>query len=189
MVFAATIAPSLYSISLILLMFKLPPKEQILENKWLKWIGPKIHHPEFWVWSRRNVATGVALGLFFGFMIPLGQIPLAVACGVMLRANLPICAASTFVTNPFTFPPIYYAAYEVGSYVLRSEGAYLTPTQAAGWLEWALGVGKPTFLGLAIFAITASSLSYLLIRTVWGFKTRLKWINRSKKRLAKTKKV
>ncbi len=173
-------------------MFKLPPKEQLLENKWLKWIGPKLHHPEFWVWSRRNVATGVALGLFFGFMIPLGQIPLAVACGVFLRANLPVSAAFTLVTNPFTFPPIYYAAYEVGSYVLRSEhaeGAYLTPAGAAGWVEWALGVGKPTFLGLAIFAITASSLSYFLVRTVWGFKTRLQWINRSKKRLAKAKKV
>lgn len=169
-------------------MFKLPPKEQLLANKWLRWIGPKLHHPEFWVWSRRNVATGVALGLFFGFLIPLGQIPLAIAIGVLIRANLPVCAASTFVTNPFTFPPIYYAAYQVGSFILNSEpieGVLLTPSNAGGLLEWVLGVGKPTFLGLAIFAISASSMSYFLIRTVWGLKTRLQWINRSKKRLAK----
>ncbi len=131
---------------------------------------------------------GVALGLFFGFMIPLGQIPLAVACGVMLRANLPICAASTLVTNPFTFPPIYFAAYQVGSYILNSEhveAALTSPTTAAGWVEWALGVGKPTFLGLAIFAVTASTLSYVTVRTIWGIKTKMQWTNRVKKRKAK----
>lgn len=173
-------------------MFKLPPKEQLLDNKWLRWIGPKLHHPEFWVWSRRNVAMGVALGLFFGFMIPLGQIPLAVACGVMLRANLPVIAASTFVTNPFTFPPIYFAAYKVGSYILSSEhveAAMTSPTTAAGWVEWALGVGKPTFLGLAIFAVTASSLGYFLVRTVWGLKTQWQWTNRVKRRKAKASKA
>lgn len=173
-------------------MLKIPPKEQLLENKWVKWIGPKLHHPEFWVWSRRNVATGVALGFFCAFMVPLAQIPIAIALGVLFRANLPVCAALTFITNPFTTPAIFFGAYEIGSYLLSVDNIpapYLSPSEAGGWVAWALGIGKPTFLGLSLITLLVSSVSYFLVRTVWGFKTRLQWINRSKKRLAKANKV
>ena len=35
----------------------------------------------------------------------------------MLRANLPAAAASTLITNPVTFGPLYYVAYQLGSWV------------------------------------------------------------------------
>ncbi|MFJ4290633.1 DUF2062 domain-containing protein [Cupriavidus sp. NPDC089707] len=60
----------------------------------------------------------MALGFFFGLLIPLAQIPRSAAAAVALRANVPAAVASTLVTNPLTFGPIYYAAWRVGSAIL-----------------------------------------------------------------------
>lgn len=87
-----------------------PSRAQISENRWLRWLSPWLRQPRLWRWSRRGVAMGVALGIFFGLLIPVAQIPLSVAAAVLLRANVAAAAVSTLVTNPLTFGPVYYAA-------------------------------------------------------------------------------
>ena len=84
-----------------------PTREQIAHNRWLAWLRPWLQHPKLWHWSRRGVAMGVALGVFFGLLIPIAQIPLSVAAAVVMRANIPTAVASTLVSNPVTFGPIY----------------------------------------------------------------------------------
>ncbi len=135
------------------------------QSRWLRWLGPALQHPRLWHMSRRGIALGAAIGVFFGFLIPVAQIPLSAAVAVALRANLPTAVASTLVTNPVTFGPVYYAAWRVGSAVLGEPGdpaaappAALPPgsTASGSWLArtWAglRGVGKPLLLGLALFA-------------------------------------
>jgi hypothetical protein len=100
----------------------LPSSEAIRANRWLRWLGPALHDPRLWHMSRRGLALGMALGFFFGLLIPLAQIPLSAAAAVALRANVPAAVASTLVTNPFTFGPLYYAAWRVGSAVLGAPG-------------------------------------------------------------------
>jgi len=75
----------------------IPTREQIQNNRWLRWLGPYFHHPRLWHWSRRGVATGVAVGVFFGFLIPIGQIPFSAAAAVILRANVTAAAARTLM--------------------------------------------------------------------------------------------
>ncbi|MDD5404664.1 MAG: DUF2062 domain-containing protein [Sulfuricella sp.] len=94
----------------------IPIREVLLANRWLRWLAPWLGHPKLWHWSRRGVALGVALGVFFGLLIPLAQIPLT-AAAVVLRANLPAAAASTLISNPVTFAPLYYTAYHLGAWV------------------------------------------------------------------------
>ena len=145
-----------------------PSREQLEANPWLRRLAPQLANPKLWCWSRRGVAMGVAIGLFIGFLIPIAQILLAAAAAVVLRANVPIAAAGTFVTNPFTVPPIYYGAYQLG--------AWATGTSASAAVSWAnpasvlqsLGsVGLPLFTGLAITASFAAAASYLLISQLW----------------------
>lgn len=57
----------------------LPSAEAILANRWLRWLSPALHHPRLWHMSRRGLALGMALGFFFGLLIPLGQVPLSAA--------------------------------------------------------------------------------------------------------------
>lgn len=68
----------------------IPTQESLMNNRWLKWLTPWLAHPKLWHWSRRGVALGVALGVFFGLLIPIAQIPITAAAAVILRANLPV---------------------------------------------------------------------------------------------------
>ncbi len=155
----------------------IPTREQIHNNRWLGWLGPRLLHPKLWHWSRRGVALGVALGIFFGLLIPIAQIPFSVATAVLLRANVPAAAASTLITNPFTFPPIYYAAYHLGAWAngdTQPNVADRTDTKQldadASFWQRISALGKPLILGLAIMATLGGLLTYALITLVWRWR-------------------
>src|SRR5512145_2463443 len=99
----------------------LPTPESIRNNRWLQWLGPLLHQPRLWHFSRRGIAMGLAIGIFFGLLIPVAQMPFAAALAVLARANLPVAVASTFVTNPVTFGPVYYGAYRLGKAMLGED--------------------------------------------------------------------
>src|SRR5512139_3309070 len=105
-----------------------PTAESLRANRWLRWIGPALHHPRLWHMSRRGIALGMGVGVFFGLLIPIAQIPLSVGAAVLLRANVPTAAASTLVSNPATYGPLYYAAWRLGKAVLGEEEDAHAPT-------------------------------------------------------------
>jgi uncharacterized protein (DUF2062 family) len=169
----------------------LPKPETLLQNRWLKWLGPTLRHPRLWHFSRKGIALGLALGIFFGLLIPVAQIPFAATTAVLLRANLPMAVASTLVTNPVTFGPVYYGAYQLGKRVLGEPA--VTEAQAMQLLDEAqteppelktfaerikhwirhLGtVGKPLAVGLAIVASLSGLSVYFFASGIWILKTR-----------------
>lgn len=162
----------------------LPARERILENRFVRLLGPHLHHPRLWHWSRRGVALGVALGVFFGLLIPVAQIPVSAAVAIALRANLPAAAASTLVTNPVTFAPIYYAAYRAGALITGEQspaaaagsGADALPADASLWAR-IRALGKPLIVGLAVVAVVCGLLAYLLISLGWRL-----WVWRRRRR-------
>lgn len=175
----------------------LPTPQAIKDNRWLRWMGPALHHPRLWHFSRKGIAMGLALGIFFGLLIPVAQMPLAAGAAIVLRANLPMAVASTLVTNPVTFGPVYYGAYHLGKAILGQDpvsdeqaGAYLDkalqePPADASWrqrfkrsVKQLTTVGKPLVLGLAILAVACGLLVYFLFSAVWTL--RVRW-NRSRR--------
>ena len=169
----------------------LPKPETLLQNRWLKWLGPALRHPRLWHFSRKGIALGLALGIFFGLLIPVAQIPFAATTAVLLRANLPMAVASTLVTNPVTFGPVYYGAYRLGKAVLGEpevsdsqakvelDDATSIVDRAPDWndrlaagLEHLKGVGKPMATGLAIVASVSGLAVYFLVSGLWVIKTR-----------------
>ena len=112
----------------------LPSRESIAANRWLRWLGPTLLHRSLWHMSRRGVALGAAIGVFFAFITPIAQIPLSAALSVMLRANIPTAIAATLVNTPPTFGPVYHAAWRVSSWMLGDEAddAQAPPACARG---------------------------------------------------------
>jgi uncharacterized protein len=155
----------------------LPTREKIINNRWLKWLGPRILHPQLWHFSRRGVAIGVALGIFFGLLIPIAQIPFAAGSAVLLRANVPVAIGSTLVTNPVTFAPIYFAAYKLGSWLTRTPDTY-TQVDAArtdeNVLQHLAEMGKPLIIGLAILASLMGLFAYVTITLIWRWRVMAK---------------
>ena len=175
----------------------LPSRERLHQMRWLRWLGPRLHHPRLWHFNRRGLALGLALGVFFGLLIPVAQIPFAATLAVLLRANLPAAVASTLVTNPVTFGPVYYGAYKLGQAILGGaapEDGEAPPAFPDGtmhaeatWLdalaeawEWVTDVGKPLVLGLAIVATVSGVLVYALVQWAWAWKVR--WLRRRRRR-------
>jgi uncharacterized protein len=168
----------------------LPAPDAIRGNRWLRWMGPVLQHPNLWRFSRKGVAMGFALGIFFGLLIPVAQIPLSAGVAVLLRANLPMAVASTLVTNPVTFGPVYYGAYRLGRRVLgesrapepvaRAEldqASAETPVhqsfgeRAKHSFNYLRTVGKPLVVGLLIVATVSGFVAYFLISILWALKT------------------
>ena len=186
----------------------LPSPDTIQSNRWLRWMGPTLAHPRLWHMSRKGIAAGLALGLFFGLLIPVAQIPFAAGAAVLLRANLPVAVGSTLVTNPVTFGPVYFGAYKLGHWVLHRGDAsgHVSPealppalleakyagsqtTQEANTdSTWAAQlrnawhrittVGKPLVVGLANVASLTGVLVYLLTSWVWAL---MIWLKRKRR--------
>lgn len=163
----------------------LPTREKLEAHRGLRWLAPWLGHPRLWQWSRRGVALGVALGIFFGLLIPLAQIPLTAAAAIILRANLPVAAASTLVTNPVTFGPVYFAAYKLGSWItgdtsLPPEDPALADNSATDkpLLERIAALGKPLLTGLAVMAVSIGVLTYFVIDWLWRWWTARRWRRR-----------
>ena len=155
----------------------LPTPEQLQSSRWLRWAAPALAEGRLWAFRRRGVATGLAIGVFFGLLVPVAQIVLAVLAAVLLRANVAVAAGTTLITNPFTFGPIYYLAYKTGAALLGEpallDAAAAGAGDAAGpallvqWWERFTEVGKPLALGLATFAVAGAVLGYVAVDLVW----------------------
>ena len=161
-----------------------PDRESLLGNRWLRPVAHRLTHPEIWHFNRRNVARGVALGLFVGFILPIGQIVVAALLAASARGNLLVAAMATLITNPFTFPPIYYAAFRTGSFLLNplvAEGSTAEPVderQAGSMLEMLTSASLPTMFGLLLFATLSAAAGFGAVHVAWRLSLRRQWRRR-----------
>lgn len=148
----------------------MPSREEMARNKYLAPIAHRFLSPELWRFTRRSVPRGVALGLFSAFIIPIGQIFLAAFLALPMRANVPLAALVTFVTNPFTIWLWFPVANRVGNFIIEIFPA--TGNEAAqqlqeGWLEWAGEIAGATALGFVVLSVFAPLLGYFIAKSVW----------------------
>lgn len=160
----------------------LPSEEKLRSHRALRWLGPLLRRPWLWHLSRRRVAMGAAIGVFFGFLVPVLQIAAAAGVAVLLRANLPVAAAATLVSNPLTYVPIWVAAYRAGAALLgepidqaqaRAQAEALAAQLDADeadprtWSHRLLAIGKPLMLGLTVFAVAGAVLAWSAVQVLW----------------------
>lgn len=145
----------------------------------LRPLRPHLQSPRM---GRHAVAGGVAVGIFFGILTPVAQMLFAVIAAIALRANVAAAAVGTLVTNPLTFPFVYYFAFRVGAFVTGYEGA--PPAEVAlsqpvaaqlrdlsTWHDtlfaWVQSIGPPLATGMLVLAACSSLLSFLLVHLAW----------------------
>ena len=172
----------------------LPSSESIRQNRWLRFFGTALHHPNLWHLNRRSVAGGVAVGLFAGLIPGPFQVLSAALFAVMLRVNLPVAAVATFYTNPFTIVPLYFLAYRLGAFVLGHNGAgapqdgvHFFDLPLAEWIPalftWLGAMGKPFVFGLLLLAISLAAIGYVAVIAVWRLHVWWSWRKRQQARL------
>ena len=124
------------------------------------------------------MSLGAALGVFFGFLIPVAQILFSALFALALRANLPVAAVSTLVSNPFTYGPIFVLAHRTGALLIGEQSdrareeavareAEKSHADPQTWGERLRAVGKPLALGLAVFAVVGGLVTWALVNLLW----------------------
>ena len=170
----------------------MPTREQMAKNKYLAPIAHRFLTPELWRFTRRSVPRGVALGVFAGFIIPIGQIFLAAFLALPARANVPLAALVTFITNPFTFPFWAVLANKLGAFILKIDQAAMggaaqseiTSGRWAWFIEMFEGVGVTvlvTIFGFIVLAIVGAAIGYLVSGFAWRFMVARRRARRLKK--------
>lgn len=150
------------------------PKREALEDN--RYIGFLARRHELWRFTRRSVPRGVAVGLIVGIfaLIPGIQIAGAALMCLPFRANIPLAALMTFLSNPATTPFILAGSLWVGNWFgfhadLASFNALLE--SGAGfsqWIGWFLSDAAPAvLLGLFVISTLAASIGYALSWIVW----------------------
>jgi uncharacterized protein len=144
----------------------LPKREELAQQRWLAPIADRVLDRKLWTAQHESVARGVAVGIFWAFVIPFAQIIAAAAHCVWWRANIPVAAAITFVTNPFTIGFWLYLAYKVGSLFIAAPPP-VKLGEGASVLQWLSNIGWPAVLGMGIFAVGGAVTGYLLVKLGW----------------------
>lgn len=164
-----------------------PTKEELQRSPLLKPLGKRIWASELWRLSRRSVPAGVAVGLFVGIflMIPGLQIVGAALMAVPFRANIPIAAAMTFISNPATTPFFIIAAINVGNRLgFRADLAAFEALSAAraplrDWFAWLLSDAAPALVsGLTVIGLIFAFAGFWVSLVVWRLWIRSKWRSR-----------
>ena len=157
----------------------MPKPDVIRDHPSLQHMQHWLGEPNLWHLNRHSVARGCAAGVFSAFLIPIGQMPLAALISIFIRGNLPLSAAFTWVTNPFTYAPLYYFCYKVGEWVLGVDASSYQ-------LEWTLEailndlsvLTGPFFVGASIVAVITSALTYWVIQAIWRLNIAIRWSKR-----------
>lgn len=133
----------------------------------------------------KEVARGLALGVFVGFTPPVGlQMVTAAILATLTHSSRAAAVAAVWITNPLTALPLYVLTYRVGVFmlpgvevidirrrlrqvVIDDEGEWLNLVQQVREL---VGLGtnvlQPMIVGGLIVGTLAGSLTYVLARAI-----------------------
>jgi uncharacterized protein (DUF2062 family) len=165
----------------------IPSPAAIKSNPALHFLGDLLHDPNIFHLNRHSVSVAMFWGLFVSLLPIPGQMPVAAACALFFRCNLPLAVALTWITNPFTMPFFFYITYQMGKLVLQTDPIVLSSPQLSwDWLANEFGhLWKPLLAGSVLTGLLFGGLGYFGMQLYWRWHVGYSWKKRSKTREAK----
>lgn len=145
-----------------------PRQRKTIWESWRRWFRLMYlrfitlrGHPEY-------LARGLAAGVFAGFFPFFGfQTLLGVAIAVILRGHKFLAIAGTWISNPFTYLPLYFFNFQVGRWLLGVEqlsslGDDLRSlTQFSDILEFGAEFATVLLVGSSVVGLAGAIASYV----------------------------
>ena len=171
----------------------LPTPEKILESRTLKLFAPHLADPRLWHFNRHSLNKAVYIGVLSAFFPLPGQMLIALVGSFIFRANVPMALGLTWITNPLTSLPIFYAGYYIGAKIIDAPvlSLRLIGRMIADFSLWVLSDGANPFItyqgtvsiaafciGITILAVLTSIICGLAFKAIWRYKTVVSWQNR-----------
>ena len=161
----------------------LPDAERLRAHPRLRPFSRWLQPANLWHLNRRSVPGAIAVGLFWAFIpSPTQMLPAAVTA-MVVRVNLPLSLALSWVANPLTMAPMFYFNYRVGTWVLGGPERSFTIELSWDWLTRELSMlWQPLLLGSFVVAVCVAALGYCGAHTLWRLHAARSWTRRAAKR-------
>ena len=165
----------------------MPPPEQIAHMRRWGWVGRQLFADDLWHLNRRSVALAFLNGLFWACMpMPLQMVAAAVFA-LVLRCNVPLSVGLVWLTNPITMPPYYFFAYQLGAWVLGSDGVSWPQEVTIEWIHNQINlIWWPLLTGSVIIGVILSIIGFTVIRIWWSLQVGYNWKRRKGRFLKRT---
>ena len=164
-----------------------PSRDKFQGSGALRLLGSWINNHNLWHINRLSSARAFAVGLFCAMMPIPGQTFIAAFLAFHTKANLPLSVSLVFITNPFTMPVLFYAAYKLGAQTLQKEFQEVQFEISWQWLTTNLvGIWEPFLLGCLMMGIGLAATAYLLINAIWLCEVNYRWKKRQKNKQTET---
>lgn len=170
----------------------MPRREDLESNRLMRPVAHLLLRPALWRFTRRSVPRAIGLGVFVGIlvMIPFVQPVSAALIAIPFRANVPLTAGTTLLSNPVTTPLLIVAALWVASALFGYQANPRAVLQMiergaelAEWKAWLLSdAGPALMLGLLVISTVAGAIGYGVSTFVWRFWIAHKWVARGRNR-------
>lgn len=145
-------------------------KHEVGERWYLAPFQHMLHDRRLWGVRRQTVVPAFALGLFMSFMPFPGHPAWATLLALAFRINVPVAFATTFVSNPLTMGPMYYVAYQIGSWILGMEPEPFDFEMSLEWMTTTfLNYWAPISLGCFLMGLTAGAIGYVVVDALWRY--------------------
>lgn len=162
-----------------------PTREELLASRFVRPFAHRVAHSHLWRFTRTSVPRGTALGLFVGIflLLPGVQILGVAMLALPFRANIPIGAAMTFLSNPATTPFLIAASVWLGNSMfglhanVETFSIMLDKGASIGeWARWIVSDAAPALIaGLFVISLVSAIIGYLLATLFWDNWIRLRW--------------
>ena len=156
----------------------LPHPDKFKKDKHLLFLGKFLKNKRLWNINRKSILSAIFIGTFISWMPIPGHMIMAAALSIIFKNYLPISVTLVWISNPFTFSFIFYAAYKTGSYILDSPPMDISFTMES--IGTSLGTAFPPFaLGCLVLGFLNAILFYIIADFWWVYKVK----SRASKRL------
>lgn len=144
-------------------------KREHVREQW--YLGPfrhLLHDPNLWGIRRRTVVPAFALGLFVSYLPFPGHMVTAALLALALRINIPVATVSTWALNPLMIGPMYYVAYEFGSFLLgRTPRPFEFELSFAWLIDGFVHVWQPLLLGCVLLGAILALTGFVVLDLLW----------------------
>jgi len=111
---------------------------------------------------------------------------LAAVLAFYFNSNLPISVGLVWLSNPITMPPLFYATYSLGAYLLDIPAREFNSNMSLDSLLSQLNeIWLPLYLGSLLAGFIFASAGYITMRILWRMNIVSHWNKRKAERLAR----
>ena len=123
-----------------------------------------------WLWNQEGSpsqrALGFGVGIFSGCFPFFGlQTLMGVFLAKILKGNSILAAFGTWISNPFTYVPLYYLNYKLGSFILNKDRNIVDISHIATKELWSQGwyLSSRLIMGSILMGLFAGLLGGLIL--------------------------